>query len=133
MGKWLNGALKVRRAMDEAGNTLTDEQAAGMAALFMPWKVGAEYKTGDRVRHGDKLYKALTDHTATEGYTPDITNYQWVEITDPAIEWPDWVQPLGYADAYALGAKVAHNGKHWVSTVEGNTWEPGVYGWEEQA
>lgn len=27
--------------------------------------------------------------------------------------------------------KVAHNGKHWVSTAANNVWEPGVYGWEE--
>ena len=40
MGKWLRGALKVRRAMDEAGNTLTDEQEADMAPIFMQWKEG---------------------------------------------------------------------------------------------
>lgn len=23
--------------------------------------------------------------------------------------------------------------KHWISTVDANVWEPGVYGWEEQS
>ena len=29
------------------------------------------------------------------------------------------------------GAKVSHKEKHWISTVDSNVWEPGVYGWEE--
>ena len=130
---WLAGARKVRAAMDAAGTVLTDEQAAAAAALFMPWAAGKEYLKDDRVRYGEGLYKALAGHTSQAEYTPDVTNYQWVKITDPAVEWPEWVQPLGYADAYALGAKVSHNDKRWVSTAEQNTWEPGVYGWEEQA
>ncbi|WP_270217645.1 carbohydrate-binding protein [Dorea longicatena] len=32
---------------------------------------------------------------------------------------------------YAKGDKVTHNGKTWISTADGNVWEPGVYGWEE--
>jgi len=39
------------------------------------------------------------------------------------------VQPTGAHDAYALGAIVAHNGQLWISTVDANVWEPGVYGW----
>lgn len=39
----------------------------------------------------------------------------------------------GAQDAYALGAKVSHNEKHWISIVDANVWEPGEYGWEEQA
>lgn len=31
------------------------------------------------------------------------------------------------------GDKVAHNGKTWVSDVDNNVWEPGVYGWIEQS
>ena len=43
-----------------------------------------------------------------------------------------WVQPQGSADAYMKGDKVSHNGKHWVSDIDNNVWEAGVYGWEEQ-
>ena len=38
---------------------------------------------------------------------------------------------MGSTDAYAKGAKVSRNGKHWTSDVDANTWEPGVYGWTE--
>lgn len=27
--------------------------------------------------------------------------------------------------------KVIHNGKTWVSDIDNNVWEPGVYGWNE--
>ena len=29
------------------------------------------------------------------------------------------------------GAKCSHNGKHWMSDVDNNVWEPGAYGWTE--
>ena len=130
---WLAGASKVRAAMDAAGTVLTDEQAAAAAALFMPWAAGKEYAVDARARYEDILYKCLTAHTSQADWQPDVSPSLWVRVDDPAIEWPEWVQPLGSTDAYALGAKVSHNGKRWVSTAEQNTWEPGVYGWEEQA
>lgn len=50
---------------------------------------------------------------------------------------PAWIQPSGSQDAYpltdAFGApvRVRHNGKLWQNTTAANTWEPGVYGWDE--
>ena len=32
---------------------------------------------------------------------------------------------------YSKGDKVKHNGKIWTSDIDGNVWEPGVYGWTE--
>lgn len=46
-------------------------------------------------------------------------------------EWPEWVQPLGGHDSYGLGAIVQHKGKVWISLYAANSWEPGVFGWEE--
>lgn len=46
-------------------------------------------------------------------------------------EWPEWVQPVGAQDAYNTGAQVSYNNLHWISTVDNNVWEPGVYGWEQ--
>ena len=55
----------------------------------------------------------------------------WVRIDDPSQEWPEWVQPQGGTDAYPMGAKVSHGGKHWISDYDNNVWEPGVFGWHE--
>ena len=46
-------------------------------------------------------------------------------------EWPEWVQPTGAHDAYNTGDKVTHNGVKYISDVDANVWEPGVYGWSE--
>ena len=65
------------------------------------------------------------------GLDTDTAVSLWVSVSDPAEEWPAWSQPVGAQDAYAVGDKVSHNGKHWASTADANVWEPGVYGWNE--
>lgn len=51
--------------------------------------------------------------------------------------WPEWVQPTGAHDAYAKGSQVTHNGEKYVSQIDANVWEPGVFGseslWTKQA
>ena len=37
----------------------------------------------------------------------------------------EYVPPTGAHDAYPLGWKVMHDGKTWVSLVDGNVWVPG--------
>lgn len=124
-------AQEIRNAMDTACAAMTDEQAVRTAAMFPWWDAAAHYKAGDRVRCGEMMYKCLTEHDAQETWTPDAAPSLWARIDDPAVEFPAWVQPVGATDAYAAGAKVSHNGKHWVSDVDTNVWEPGVYGWTE--
>lgn len=109
----------------------TDAQAWDKPYVFPAWRTDTDYAQGDRVRHGQTLYKCLQSHTSQSTWTPDAAPSLWVRIDDPSIEWPEWVQPTGATDAYAMGAKVSHNEKHWVSDVDNNVWEPGVYGWSE--
>ena len=79
----------------------------------------------------DQLYRCVQAHTSQTGWEPPNAASLWSITSDPAEEWPEWSQPLGAHDAYAAGAKVSHNGKHWTSDLDGNVWEPGVYGWTE--
>lgn len=118
-------AIKAVRA------SIDDSTALSVPALYPEWSEEKTYQTGDRVLYGGNLYKCLQPHTAQPTWTPSDAPSLWVRIDDPAIEWPDWIQPTGSTDAYPMGAKVSHNGSHWTSTVDGNVWEPGVYGWEE--
>lgn len=99
--------------------------------LFSPWAYPVNYKTGNIRERNGKLYKCLQDHNSQETWTPENSPSLWVAISDPAEEWPEWSQPVGSTDAYAKGDKVSHSGKHWVSSVNSNVWEPGVYGWTE--
>lgn len=116
--------------MAEAG-TIDPVTAAEHAELFAEWAYPIHYTTGQIRRYKEKLYKCIQDHDSQESWTPDTASSLWSLTADPAEEWPVWIQPIGAHDAYTTGAKVSHNEKHWVSTVDNNVWEPGVYGWEE--
>lgn len=110
-----------------------DEVALTISDVYPEWSGDSvEYKVNEKVRHDGNLYKCLTAHTSQATWTTEDSPSLWVRIDDPAEEWPEWRQPTGSTDAYAKGAKVSHNSKHWVSNTENNVWEPGVYGWDEQ-
>ena len=124
-------ARALRRLIEKASVSLSDADAFNGAELFPRWSSEAVYSTGDRVCYESTLYKCLQDHTAQADWTPDKAVSLWVRVDDPSIEFPDWVQPTGAHDAYRVGAKVSHLGKHWQNTVDYNTYEPSVYGWDE--
>lgn len=112
---------------------LTDEQAVAAPFLFNEWDPNGVSYTAEvsKVSYGGLLYKCLQSHVSQASWNPADAVSLWVRIDDPAIEWPEWRQPTGAHDAYPIGAKVSHNEKHWISNVDNNVWEPGVYGWDE--
>ena len=116
-----------------AGLLLTDEQAVVAPFLFDEWDPdGVSYtEEVSKVTYNDLLYKCLQNHVSQASWNPKDAVSLWVRIDDPAEEWPAWRQPTGATDAYKMGDKVSHNEKHWISNVDANTWEPGVYGWDE--
>lgn len=109
----------------------TDEQAVLVPNVFPSWKQEKEYKTGDRIQYQGKLYKVIISHTSQEDWTPDVAPslFMQVLIPDPEVI-PEWVQPDS-TNPYQTGDKVTHNGLTWISTIDNNVWEPGVYGWDE--
>ena len=111
----------------------TDEQALSVPVLYPAWRSGVDYVTGQRVLHGGVLYKALQDHTSQDDWTPDAAPSLFARVLIPdATAIPEWEQPDS-TNPYMSGDKVSHNGSTWVSTIDNNVWEPGVYGWEEAA
>lgn len=124
-------ALKLRPFIEKAAASLSDEDALEAVQLFPVWNSAAAYAVGDRVRYGDVLYSCLTAHTAQETWTPTDAPSLWAKvlIPDPNVI-PEWEQPDS-TNPYSAGDKVTHNGKTWVSDIDGNVWEPGVYGWTE--
>ena len=117
-------------SLAESGG-IDDVTAAEHTDLFSPWAYPVNYTVGQIRERSGKLYKCLQAHTSQADWKPEDSPSLWVGISDPAEEWPEWSQPVGSTDAYAKGAKVSHNGKHWTSDVDSNVWEPGVYGWTE--
>lgn len=119
----------LRARVEQFAETLTDEEGLQFVDLFPLWHTEHDYAVNDRIKYHDILYKCVQAHTSQASWMPDITPALWTRVT--IEEWPEWVQPLGVQDAYALGDRVSHNEKHWVSIANNNVWEPGVYGWDE--
>ena len=122
-------ARKLRQLIVKASASLDDESALQGIDLFPLWLTDTAYAVGDRVRYNEVLYKCVQAHTSQATWTPDVTPALWTEVS--IDEFPAWKQPLGAQDAYRLGDKVSHLEKHWVSTLDYNTYEPSVYGWDE--
>lgn len=125
-------AYKYRAGIVQASESLSDETASTVPDLFPTWEADTPYVVGDRRRYGETLYKCVQAHTSQSDWTPDVAVSLWVRTDNPGEEWPEWRQPTGALDAYEKGAKVSHNNSHWISEIDGNVWEPGVYGWQEQ-
>lgn len=124
-------ARLLRPLIEKAAMSLTDKEALAGVELFPRWAEDKEYAVDDRVSFDGVLYKCLIAHISQISWTPNVSPSLWVRVDNPAEEWPEWIQPVGATDAYAKGAKVSHNEKHWISDIDGNVWEPGVYGWSE--
>lgn len=125
-------AYLLRMMIEKAAEFLSDEDAQEAVELFPSWKAGTAYITDERVQYGDKLYKCVQSHTSQAEWTPDVTPALWTEVAKPG-EIPVWKQPTGAQDAYQTGDKVWYPEKDttvYVSTVDNNVWQPGVYGWD---
>ena len=125
-------AQKLRAEIDSAAALLTDEQAAAVPGIYPTWDGdGTAYAVGDRVQYAGALYKCLQAHTSQATWTPTDAPSLWAKVLIPTPgEIPDWEQPSS-TNPYSKGDKVRHNGKIGTSDIDGNVWEPGVYGWTE--
>jgi len=104
--------------------------AAEHSDLFSPWTYPAAYGVGDLRCYDGRLYRCVQAHTSQADWTPETAASLWTAAADPTDPWPQWSQPVGAYDAYGAGNRVTHSGGHWISLLDGNVWEPGVYGWE---
>ena len=112
--------------------TLDDVTISEHPSLFPTWTPKWTGKSGTILMDEGKLYRSIHDITnVAQNTKPSETPSMWTPISDPTQEYPEWVQPIGSHDAYSQGDKVSHMDKHWVSDMNGNVWQPGVYGWSE--
>ena len=111
--------------------TATDKQAIEAPAVYPEWKSEAEYIIDNRVVYNNILYRVITTHTSQETWTPDVSVSLFAKVLIPDEDViPAWEQPDS-TNAYKIGDEVTHNGKNWMSMIDNNVWEPGVYGWTE--
>ena len=112
-------------------NEVTDDVVAlEIQEFYDEWQVGVTYAVGRYIRYEEVLYKVITAHTSQEGWTPDSATSLFakvlIDLDGGVLEWeqPDSTNP------YMTGDKVTFEGVTYVSTVDNNVWQPGVYGWE---
>lgn len=109
----------------------TDEQSLQVPNLYPVWKENVNYVIGDRVLYNEVLYKVLQSHTSQTDWTPDVAASLFAKVLIPDVNIiPEWEQPNS-TNPYMMGDKVIHKDKTWISNVDNNVWEPGVYGWSE--
>lgn len=126
-------ARALRAMIEKAAISLDDTDALEAVELFPAWVAKTPYDKGIRVRFDGKLYRCEQSHTSQADWTPPDTPALWTEVAEPG-EIPVWKQPTGAQDAYMKGDKVHYpdaDGPVYVSTVDNNVWQPGVFGWEE--
>ena len=115
------------------GLTVDDNTALRMLEFYPEWAADTAYPAGYKVQRGGKLWRCLQAHTSQIGWEPNNAPSLWAKVLIPdETVVPEWEQPDS-TNPYMTGDKVTHNGKTWVSDVDNNVWEPGVYGWIEQS
>ena len=126
-------ALKLRHHIETAVQSLPDSESLEVVTLYREWAAGVDYATGFKVQRGGRLWRCLQAHTSQEGWEPDSAPSLWAKVLIPdETVIPEWEQPDS-TNPYNAGDKVSHNGKTWVSDIDNNVWEPGVYGWTESS
>ena len=123
--------LKLRAIIETAAQTLPAETALEAVCLYPAWMNGKEYAADYKARHNGVLYRCLTAHTAQETWAPDVSPSLWAKVLVEGGKILLWQQPNS-TNAYSKGDKVTHKDTTWVSDVDNNVWEPGVYGWTEE-
>lgn len=122
-------AMLIRQQIN--GLTVDDNTALRMTEFYPEWESGQAYTAGYKVEYGGNLWRCLQAHTSQTGWDPENAQSLWAKVLIPdETVVPEWEQP-GSTNPYSVGDKVAHNGKTWVSDIDNNVWEPGVYGWTE--
>lgn len=103
--------------------TAPPEVAQANVEWYKSWTHGEKLEIGDRRSWDGILYEVYApagDNLYPPDQVPAIFKKAYLE------EWPEWVQPTGAHDAYSKDAKVTHNGKKYISQIDGNTVEPGT-------
>ena len=125
-------ARAIRASISGLADGADDEKLIDNKAAFPHWNGnGIQYKVGDILQDDDKLYRVVQAHRSQSDWKPSLVPALFTEIS--LDEYPEWRQPTGAQDAYKIGNKVHYptaDDPVYISTVDNNVWEPGVYGWD---
>lgn len=75
-------ALKLRRIIEQATQSLPDETALQAVTLHPAWKADAEYAVGYKVQRNGKLWRCIQSHTAQADWEPENAASLWEQINE---------------------------------------------------
>lgn len=84
--------------------------------------VGEQCEFNKIYAYGVDKVKCLQEHIRM-AFTPEETPALWL-IIYTVVGYPEWVQPTGAHDAYAIGDIVTYNSELWISKINANTTIP---------
>ena len=77
-------AAHLRTMIEKAAVSLDDSDALDAAELYAYWEPDTAYTANERLRHGEKLYRVLQNHTSQAQYPPSIyTAALYAEVERP--------------------------------------------------
>lgn len=134
----LQAAEQFRKALQMFAQSLADEDAMEISAIFPKYETGKNYKENEMFTYGvnavgdPQLYRVVSAHKAQADWTPDATPALYVPIGLNEAGHPVWSKPTGAHDAYSTGDVVDYNGALYESLMDGNVYSPEEYpaGWK---
>lgn len=127
----LQAAEQLRRAIQLFAQSLDDDAALEIATVYPVWQSGKVYAQGAILAHGEdavgdpQLYRVVQGHASQADWLPADNPALYTPIGLTPGGYPIWSPPTGAHDAYKIGDTVSHQGKVYVSLIDGNTTEPG--------
>lgn len=78
----LEESRKMRKIIEEAVQSLTDDVALQSVNLYPMWAVNVSYTVGFKVRHNERLYRCIQAHTSLTGWEPENVQSLWESINE---------------------------------------------------
>ena len=92
----------LRKILESAVQSLTDETALAAVCLYPGWEQGLVCGAGCKVQRGGKLYRCIQSHRAQEGWEPENAPALWEQINETHSGMMD--DPIPYGGSMALRA-----------------------------
>ena len=117
-------AQAIRSSMDKVTANLTDEEAAAVSELFLPWKYPVQYYDGTDGEHPQSrvrgitsgfLYKCGKSHTSQADWPPESTPAIWTVIDESHAGTIDDPIPAARGMEYEYG-------KYYLDPEDGKTY-----------
>lgn len=95
-------ARRLRPFIEKAAVALSDREAIEAVELFPAWKPDTQYKLGERIRCGEKLYRVRQDHTSQAQYPPGVDTAALYELVAKPGQGDTPDDPIPYSSGMAL-------------------------------